>query len=120
MSVNGGVSPTVADSLGGVSPPHLTESPNHSPSPFISSTFPVGTDPSQLAMDPSLDFSEFGDLTNLITSDATITSTALSPPQGPTHTVQSPSSDVRINVGKCKYSKLGKFVLLNISFFGGK
>lgn len=102
--------PIVAENLGG-SPQHqlhVTESPNHSPSPFMSSALPV-TDPSQMAMDPSLDFSDFNgvDLTNFMTSDATISSTSLSPPQAPpttsTNTVQpssSTSNDIKIDVGK--------------------
>ena len=96
-----GAPPSVSESLGGDSPPHLTESPNHSPSPFISSAMPVVTDPSQLAMDPSLDFSDFGgmDLTNFVTSDATISSTMLSPPNA----TQVASSDIRIDVGKPSY-----------------
>lgn len=112
---NGGVAvapSVIAESLSGGSPHHMTESPNHSPGPLISSTqLPATgtTDPSQLAMDPSLDFNDFSgvDLTNLnvITSDATITSTSLSPPPGPTHNIQTTctSSDVRINVGKLCY-----------------
>ena len=80
----------------------------------MSSALPV-TDPSQMAMDPSLDFSDFNgvDLTNFMTSDATISSTSLSPPQAPpttstttttfTNTVQpssSTSNDIKIDVGK--------------------
>ena len=113
MNMNGGA-PVVAENLGG-SPQHqLTESPNHSPSPFMSSALPV-TDPSQMAMDPSLDFSDFNgvDLTNFMTSDATISSTSLSPSQALpttstttstfTDTLQpssSTSNDIKIDVGK--------------------
>ena len=101
MNMNGGA-PVVAENLGASPQQQLTESPNHSPSPFMSSALSVTT-PSQLAMDPSLDFSDFDgvDLTNFMTSDATISSTSLSPPQAPPTTVQpSTSYDVRIDVGK--------------------
>ena len=101
--MNGNSAPvSVPGNLCRGSSPHLTESPGHSPSPFISSAMPVVTDPSQLAMDPSLDFSDFGsvDLTNLLTSDATISSTVLSPPHAPPNAAQAASSDVRIDVGK--------------------
>ena len=98
---------TTPDNLGS-SPQYLMDSPSHSPSPLISSTLPI-TVPPQVAMDPSLDFSDFGgvDLTNFMTSDVTISSTSLSPPQAPPpppSTVQSSSpNDIRINVGKCVY-----------------
>ena len=101
--MNGNSAPTsVPGSLSRDSPPHLSESPNHSPSPFISSVMPIVTDPSQLAMDPSLDFTDFGgmDLTNFVTSDATISSTMLCLPQAPPNTAQTASTDVRIDVGK--------------------
>ena len=101
MNVNG-VS-TDANNVGGVSPPHVTESPNQSPNPFISSTLPMVGPTSELAMDPSLDFSDFSgvDLSQFMTSDTTISSTSLSPRQGPAPPPQSSSSsDVRIDVGK--------------------